>query len=288
MVTFYIDVYFLINFTVDTLAIVFGAALASIPKKRGRVILSSIIGSLFAVATVLLPEVLLLKLFSGVMGLVAVVWIYCFGLSLKRKVRFGFAFLIFCGLLGGAVSYLFGVLESFFGDSLGEMSSSSTNRKLLLIAVAVLISIGVFKMIVAYFAGKVCSGTAVVKIDILGKSYEGEGLLDSGNLAIDPMDSSPVVLIKESVAEKLLPRELIDLRDPDLISIDLRKRIRLIPVSTVGGTGILTGVKPNGVWLRSGDKYEEIRATVAIDREGGDFDGYGVLVPSSVVCNVKK
>lgn len=287
LVTFYIDIYFLINFTVDTLAIVFAGAFAGIPGRKLRVILSAITGSLFAVATVLLPEFILLKAFSALLGLASVGSTYCYGTSIKRTVRFCLAFLIFCGLLGGAVSYLFGLFERFLGGALLEFSSKNTNRKLLLIAVAVLISIGVFKMIVAFFAGRVDFGAVTVKIKVLEKCYEGEGLTDSGNLAVDPMDESPVILIKEDVAKKLLPEEMIELCDPDRLEIGLRKRIRLIPISTVNGTRVLLGVKPNGVWIKQGEKYEEIRATIAIDREGGDFGGYGVLIPAAAVYNAE-
>lgn len=288
MVTFYIDVYFLINFTVDTLAVAFAGAFSGIPQRRARAILSAAFGAVFAVITVLMPEYISLKAFSGLFGLLAVVALYSAGVSFKRKIRFALAFLVFCGLIGGVVSYLFGLFESMLGSSFYGLQAGGTNRKLLLIAIAVLISIGVFKMIVAFFGGKVASGFITVQIDIGKLHYEADGLIDSGNLAVDPMDSSPIILIKEDAAKGFLPDTLIQLSDPDLLDSDIRRRVRLIPISTAAGTKVLTGIKPERITLKVGEKFEEIRATLAIDREGGDFGGYGLLVPSAVVCDVGK
>jgi hypothetical protein len=152
-----------------------------------------------------------------------------------------------------------------------------------LIAVAILIAIGLFKLIVALFSGKAVSGALTVKISFLKVSFEGEGMIDSGNLACDPMDGSPVILIKKNTAAKFLPECLLSPADPDLMSIDIKKRIRLIPVSGVGGSRVLFGVKPDKIELKLSGEYEEIRATIAIDMEGGDFGGYGMLVPAAAV-----
>lgn len=287
MVTFYVDIYFLINFTVDTLAIVFAYVFAGIKQRKGRTVVGALLGSIFAVITVLLPEYIALKFLGGALGLLAVVMICAADVSNIRKARFGASFLIFCALLGGMVTYLFSLFEKIFGDSISELSSSATNRKLLLIAVAVLLSIGFFKLIVALFAGKACMRAVSVKIYINKDVVEAEGLLDSGNLATDPMDHSPVILIKEDFANTFLPRELDLLSNADNLSMDIKRRIRFIPVTGVGGSVLLTGIRADRVEIQINEKYEEIRATIAIDREGGDFGGYMMLVPYAAVYDGK-
>ena len=288
MVTFYVDIYFLVNFTVDTLAIAFAYVFAGVRQRKGRTVVGALFGSLFAVITVLLPEYILLKIIGGVLGLLAVILICAGDVAMVRKARFGASFLIFCALLGGMVTYLFSIFEKMLGGSLGELTSDGTNRKLLLIAVAILIAIGLFKIIVALFSGRITSSSVSVRISLLDETFEAEGLVDSGNLACDPMDSAPVILIKESTARKFLPRCVITLSNPDALPLDFKKRIRLIPVCGVGGSRVLTGIKPDKTELKLGEKYEEIRATIAIDREGGDFGGYGVLVPGAAVYNGNK
>lgn len=288
MRTLYIDVYFLINLTVDTLAIYFASKLTCVKITKGKLLLGALVGALCAVITVLLPDIIILKLFASLIGPVVVCLVSAGRISLGRKVRFALAFLVFCALLGGGVNFLFGIFEGLIGDSVAGALEAGVNRRLLLFAIGVLFSIGVFKMIVAFFAGRVGTGCAKVEIEFLGKHYSADALIDSANLATDPMDMSPVMLIKEADARKLIPNEIIELKDPDLLDYEARKRIRLIPISSVGGTKVLVAVRPDRVTLQNKDKKEEIKAVLAIDREGGSFGGYSLLVPASAICDVRK
>ena len=54
MQTLYIDVYFLINFTVDVLAVYFAVLLSKITTSRIRLILCGLIGAISACLTVIL------------------------------------------------------------------------------------------------------------------------------------------------------------------------------------------------------------------------------------------
>ena len=93
--TLYIDVYFLINFTVDILSLYFASVFSKIPTSTKRLILSSVLGALVAVFAVFLPEVPLLKFTVATGGLVLMGVITPKPMKLKRKGRFVFSFLIF-------------------------------------------------------------------------------------------------------------------------------------------------------------------------------------------------
>jgi hypothetical protein len=45
------------------------------------------------------------------------------------------------------------------------------------------------------------------------------------------------------------------------------------------------GVKADNVRIKRMDKYEELRVTLAIDKEGGSFGGYMALMPSAALDN---
>ncbi|MBO5907696.1 MAG: sigma-E processing peptidase SpoIIGA [Clostridia bacterium] len=285
MRTVYIDVYFLINFTADTLAIYFAAVFSRVKITKLRLLVSSLLGALFAVVILLMPERVIPKLVCAVLGLLTIGAVGPRGACVTRRVRFLSAFLIFSALLGGAVSFLFDILGTYLGDRLEE--GREVNRPLLLIALGVLFCIGAFKMIVAIFSGNTSSQSRELEIEISGKSIRAEAFVDSGNLAIDPMDMSPVMLIKKRLASELLPNEVTDLSDPDKLTRDMRKRIRLIPVSMGGKTRVLTGVRVDKVRVISDSGCAEIVATLAIDKEGGDFGGYELLVPSAALCDVE-
>ena len=142
-------------------------------------------------------------------------------------------------------------------------------------------------MIVSFFSNIVSEGSVELEISFLGKKTRVEAFVDSGNLAIDPMDMQPVVLIKRSFAKKFLPQNLIELRDPDSLDKATRKKIRLVPISYGGATRVLTGIKADEVNIVAGDKRFEISVTIAIDRDDGTFGGFYALIPAEAVSDVK-
>lgn len=143
-------------------------------------------------------------------------------------------------------------------------------------------------MIVSFFSNIESEGSEEIEISFGGRTMRIEAFVDSGNLAIDPMDMRPVLFIKESVAADVFPEGLINLRDPDTLERSVRRRVRLIPVSRGGATHVLTGVRPDSVRIIKNGTAEEICVTVAIDREGGSFGGFFALMPSSVACYAAK
>ena len=142
-------------------------------------------------------------------------------------------------------------------------------------------------MLISFFSNIESEGSVELEISFLNKKGRFEAFIDSGNLAIDPMDMRPVLFLKRKIAEKLFPESILDLRDPDSVDRETRKRIRLIPVSRGGQTHVLVGVRVDRVEVIKGDLHEEIYVTVAIDKEGGDYGGYDALMPAAVFDNGK-
>ncbi len=286
MRTFYIDVYFLINLTVDILALYFSAVFSKTPTTQRRLIVSGVIGALFAVMVALMPDFVPLKIFLAGISLFATAFFATKKISIKRKLKFLFAFLIFEALLGGIVSFVWGILDTYVYEYFALQSGGSINRKMLFFSLIILLSIGVFKMIVSFFSNIESDGVCCVEVQFLGKTFTTEAFIDSGNLAVDPMDVRPVMLLKRDAAEKIFPENVVNLRDPDSVSREIRKRIRLIPISRGEVTHVLTGVRVDGVYVVKKDEKEEISVTVAIDKEGGTFGGYYALMPSCALGNV--
>ena len=141
-------------------------------------------------------------------------------------------------------------------------------------------------MFVSFFSNVESESSARVEISFMDNTAVVSAFIDSGNLAIDPMDMSPVLLIKKDIAKSILPENIIDLSGIDSLDRSVKKRIRLIPVSRGGETHMLVGVKADAVRLIDGDTPEELRVTLAIDKEGGDFGGYKALMPSAALDNV--
>lgn len=283
MRTLYIDVYFLINFIVDILALYFAVLLSKTPATPFRLVTAAIFGALFASLIIFIPEYQWLKMLLSLASLVLISFIATLRIGMRRRVKFIFAFLIFEALTGGAVYYLWTLLDTYFYDSLSGLDGGSVNRKMLMLAIILLLLTGVFKMLVGVFSSNSTEKSVKIEIGFLGAHIECEALVDSGNLAIDPMDMRPVLFLKPALARRLLPSEVIDLPDPDMLERDVRRRIRLIPVTREGETHVLVGVRTDYVKVRRGKSDEYICVTLAIDKEEGSYGGFEALMPAAAI-----
>ena len=99
MRTLYIDIYFLINLTVDIISLYFASCFSKTKTTTRRLILSATLGALSAVGVVFLPENAFLKLFVGGISLILMGLITPCGASLRRKVKFTISFLVFQTLI---------------------------------------------------------------------------------------------------------------------------------------------------------------------------------------------
>jgi len=288
MQTLYIDVYFLVNFTVDLLSLYYASVFSKVPSSIKRIILASLVASSSAVCVVLLGGRKLLGVTLSAAGLVFAIIIGCVKVSFKRHVKFMISFLIFEALFGGGVSFVWGILDEHLYDAIASESTPPVNRKMLLFALVVLVFLGVFKMIVSFFSNIVSEGAVNLEIEFLDKKISLEAFVDSGNLAVDPMDMQPIVLIKKEIAKKILPLNIVELKDPDSIGNHIRRRIRLVPISRGGVTHVLTGIKADSVKIIDEKTSTPIAVTLAIDKEEGDYGGYYALIPSGVVGDAKK
>ena len=284
--TLYIDVYFLINLTVDYISLYFAATLAKVPTSNKRLLLGAILGALVAVAIVFLPEIIILKIAFSVFGLALIAFVSTKRISLRRRAKFTLAFVIFESLIGAGVHYVYGLLDTFLYDYLSESAGGAYNRRLIFLSLIILLSIGVFKMLISFFSNIESEGSATVEISFLDKTLKTEAFIDSGNLAMDPMDMRPVLFLKRGAAASIFPESVIDLTDPDTLEREIRKRIRLVPVSRGGTTHVLTGIRADSVKILSGDRSEEISVTLAIDKEGGTYGGFEALLPSAAISDV--
>lgn len=286
MRTLYVDVFFLINFTVDIISLYFAACFSKVPSSTKRLIISSALGALIALVTVIFIESSIVKLVIAAVGLFLMGAISPKKVSFKRRIKFIFAFLIFEALVGGAVTFIWSLLDKYISGFFESNDGGGINRKMLILSLIVLLLIGVFKMLVSFFSNVESEGSVEVEISFLENKEVVSAFIDSGNLAVDPMDMSPVLLIKKDLAKRLLPENIVELCDIDRLDRSVKKRIRLIPISRGGQTHVLVGVKADNVRVIKKDKVEELSVTLAIDKEGGDYGGYMALMPSAALNNV--
>ena len=278
--TLYIDVYFLLNFTVDVISAFFALRLSKLDSTISRLILFSALLSLLSVLIIFIEDMVALKYIVSLIVLFISTYIIIYGVSFKRRIKYILSFMIFEGLVGGITTFLWDILDKYLK---GSEEVEVENSRLLFFAIIVMLSVGVFKMIVSFFSHIEGCESVKIRINFIEKSVVCDAFVDTGNMATDPMDMRPVLILKPELAKKLLPSNVIELCDIDNIDREIRRRIRLIPISGAIGVRVLTGVRPDKVVVIRDEGEEEIFVTLAIDKEGGDFGGFLALMPAVAI-----
>ena len=285
MKTLYVDVYFFINFTVDILALYFSALLYKLPTTVKRLLLSSFVGATYAVLGTLLFDNSTLMIPISVLILIIMVLIMARGVGIMRKVKYGIVFLFFEILIGGMVYYAYSTLDKI-NLFQSFVDSNNENKKLLLFSLIILLSIGALKLVIMCFGNAASRKSIKLFVEYGGKTNQLDALVDSGNLAVDPFNKTPVMLVGKAVGNKIFGELCDDLSALDSLEVSLKKRIRIIPVSFGSEKRILYGIKPDLVYVEKKKLREHISLIIAIDKEGGNYGGYNALVPLSALENI--
>ena len=100
-----------------------------------------------------------------------------------------------------------------------------------------------------------------IKIKINEKEIETIAMIDTGNLAKEPITNTPVIIVESSLLYKTLPKEIINNID-SILSGEIKEvpeeyvsRLRCIPFSSLGKqNGMLLGVKADEIMIEKDDE----------------------------------
>ena len=85
-----------------------------------------------------------------------------------------------------------------------------------------------------------------IYINLNNKSIKFNGKLDTCNNLIEPFSQLPVIIVRKSSIQKILPDNFLDINDS--------KDLRLIPFRTMSNEGILPAFKPDSIILENSKK----------------------------------
>ncbi len=282
MQTIYIDVYFLVNFTVDILALYFGASFSKTPTTVKRLIVGALVGALSAVFAVLFIDIRWIFYPLTVALILVTVSVVAGRISLFRKVKLCVAFLLFEVLFGGLVYYGYLTLDTLSADS--YFDTGGENRSILILSLLILLSIGIIKLGLLFFSNVTSERTARITVLFSGREYVLDALIDSGNLALDPLDRTPVMLITGKEAKRIFGS---DITNTATLDYNLKRKIRIIPIKFGQNQTILYGIKPDAVYANAKGGREKISVVLAVDGEGRGYGAYSANLPLSALENIK-
>jgi len=263
----YIDSLFLLNLLVDYLLCLAAARVCSLRLKRLRYLAAALFGAACSVA-VYLPGLGFLagpffRLAMGLgMGLIAFY-------PERRPLRCTGVLLAVAAGFGGA---LWAVSLASGGD--GVLTLSFKN---LLLAFA--LCYAVLCLLFRCRAALAEKRKAMVRLAFLGRSAEFIALVDTGNTLTDPLTGAPVLVACPHALRTVLLEntELFSRSGPvELIELsahipELAGRLRLIPYSAVGSSGLLPVFRPDSLSV-DGREDKELLVAVSQNAAGDGFE----------------
>lgn len=283
--TVYIDLYFMINFGMDFLCFFLTGRLMSLRISILRCILASALGGAYACAALFFG---LGSLPSIALDVAVCVLISAVAFFNKRELKFLPAYaLVYTAvsiLLGGFMTVLFGIFNRLGLDRLfGSEDDADGLSVWLFLLLAVLGGLG------AVFGGKHIRRKSARKNCRLELRYGNRSaifsaLCDSGNLLCEPISNKPCVIVELRAARTFLPSDIYEAteqRRSELLLPENARRLRVIPVRTVGGGGMMYAFRMDSVRVDMGKGFREVDVFVALCNEELK-GGVSALVPSEI------
>ena len=273
--TVYLDLFFVINFSMDFLCFYLSGALMGNKMSVVRMLIGAILGGIYADVSLFLP-------FDGLWELVLHIgacYVMCLTVFGRRSsLPNTCVYIATSAVLGGFMTATFELLNTLdipFEEVEGD--GISAWALLLLAAISAITAL----LGGRFFRKKSATRYADVKLEFQGKSLVLRGFCDNGNLLCDPISGKPCIVSDRASLSALLPQALLNCSADATCELPHKyaKRIRLIPTKTATGTGILIALKLDAIYLDS----RQVDALLALS-EIGENDGCQVLVPSTLLA----
>ena len=236
-----------------------------IKPKAIRIILASGIGSIYAIITYVTELPMYTSIISKAILAIIMVYVGFNSQSVKKLLKQVFVFYLTSFLFGGVALYLIYVIKP--QNALIRNGMFVGDYVLKVIFLGAIIAFIIIKIAIKIIKTKISSKDMYcnIKIKINGKMVNTKAMIDTGNLAKEPITNTPVVIVESSLLYDILPKEILNnlekILGGDLSQISeehqnqYMQRLRCIPFSSLGKqNGMLLGIKADEVEVESEDE----------------------------------
>lgn len=271
----YGDLLFLINFSMDFLCFYISCFLLHRKLPLFRVCLSAAVGGIYSVISLFINADKNKALILDLLVLV----LMCLAVYLDKYTKFSriikgiFLYFFVSALLGGLMTALFSVFNKveIFAKNMGMGEGIDVWIFSLLAILGSIITLRGGRI----FKTSMSKKTAQLEIESeLGK-IELRTLIDSGNLAIEPISGKSVVFVSVEKCKNIIEKQIYDhIKNNSNISVELISKIRMIPTQSVSGKSFLPGFKFKNVIIKFGKIRKNIDVYVALVDQDilGEYD----------------
>ncbi len=291
----YVDLLFLVNFSMDFLTLYLVARLSCRPLRLWRAMSSAILGALYAVAALLffggIP--LWAELTADALACLVLTWI---GLYRRREskrmiLRLSAMYLLISALLGGLMTVMSVLLNRVVDPTSLRDAQGSDSVAFSVFPLVAAPAVGVCLLLGRSVRRTVSRRSVVLSAALGDHRLEVSALCDSGNLLRDPITNLCVIPIDLDAATPCLPAEVSRLLRQEhpmtaltQLSPEFRTRTRLIPAHGATGEKMLIAFRADHLYLDAGNGRREIcayLAPVALPRDVRR--DYSAIVPAELL-----
>ena len=284
----YVDLLFLINFSMDYLCLYVCAKILHRRIKISRILPASVLGGVYSVASLFIQASppLALAIDVGVCMLLCAVVFAEQGRTASSTLLCTFLFVGISMMTGGCMTAIFNLLNRLKIplDSIEE-DGISTYLFAILAAISGLITLKSGKLISKRASVTECTVTLTVE----GKRLALKALSDSGNLVKDPLTGKPVVLIDRDTLASVCDVAVFDrYAKGEQAGVKSALSLRLIPIATASGRSVLVAAKAENLTAEAIDKrgrqYSfELDALFAPADLQNHANGYKAIIPAEIL-----
>ena len=293
--TVYIDLLFLINFSMDFLCFYLAGKVVSKVLSPLRMAIASALGGVYAIALIFisLPPTWLLMLHIFTCSVMCFIAMSGFS-SFKELPFYTLVFTAISMFLGGVMTALMSLFDRLLPrnkmpfDGSEEISDPLSVYALVILAVigAVITLIG-SSSLKKRMARR--NATVIVKINNISTSFSG--ISDSGNMLREPISSKPCIVVSPDMLKDIFPHDFIESikskmsADTVLCKYEatLSVPLRIIPTMTATGSSLLPGFIPDELYINAGKGNKRVDGAIAIGIIEKASSGINALIPSELM-----
>lgn len=293
--TVYLDIVFLENLCMNYIILFATGYIVKLKVKQIRIILSSCLGSLYAILVYMQNNILISNIVIKVILSIVMLLIAFSPKNLKQFFKEIILFYLVSFVFGGCAMFLLYLVKPQNVFIRNGVYVGKYPIKIVLLG-------GIVGFIVTQIAFKLVKGKiskkdiyANLNIFFNGKNVNVKALIDTGNMLKDPISGIPVVIVCKNKLYELFPENILNNLENIIngkitqkIFFDNKKlvsRFRIIPFSSLGMPyGLLLGIKVDKVEIDFEESKENVEEIIVgiYDKILNANDKYAALIGLNV------
>ena len=282
----YGDLLFLINFSMDFLCFYIACLLLHKRIAIFRTCLASVIGGIYSVAALFIKTQGGIALFLdiSVLAFMCAIVFATKNTSLWWMLKAIFLYFVISALLGGGMTALYSLFNRM--NLLNKDMNMDDGIDVWIFALLALLG-----SVVTLNGGRIFrvrNSIKEVKLELENESQRVvlRALVDSGNLAIEPISGKAVAFVRLEACKGTLSNEeyeyLCGKSDLAQMPLHIVRKIRLIPSRTLSGEAYLPAMRFKRVALVSGKRKKELDIYVAFVNDDA-LSGYDAIISQEIL-----